>query len=402
MRRFLTFSIILFCFGCGKGSYDPVDGPAEAAWASFRADAARTGLSTSATVGPNVNERWRVAGINTTEYGAAKGSPAVEKGVVYVGSDDARFGAYDAENGEQLWEVEIPDTTQGIHGTPTIGADHVYVGAYNGRLYAFDKSSGEQLWEYEKGFQIGASPVLVPEHGRIYNTHERSDKGGGHIVSVDAATGEEVWQVEIRAHPHSSVAVWVDGDMLYVGDNLAILHAIDTAKGKKVWDYQLPQTGEEQSDIKTTPTVVEEHGLVVVGAWSKKVHAFDLEDGEIAWETDLGAKIMGSTAYSPANDLVYVGTMGPTEALHALDAETGEERWRAETGSSVMSSPAIDADEMYVVVGSGRNLWAFDAASGEEVWRHEVGGSVTGSPALWQDRIFVTAKLGDLVAVETK
>lgn len=400
MKR-LSCTILFALSACAPQGYEPVDGPADGAWASFRANPQRTGVSDTATVGDAIEELWRVEDINTTDYGAAKASPAVEAGVVYIGSDDARFGAYDALTGEQLWEVEIADTTQGIHGTPTIGADFVYIGAYNGRLYAFDKESGEEAWHYEMGFQIGASPVLVPEHGRVYNTHERSSSGGGHIVAVDALTGEEAWNFSVRAHPHSSVAVSPANDLLFVGDNLAIVHAIDTTSGKKVWDYQIPQTKDEQSDIKTTPTIVEPHDMVVVSAWSGKVHAFDMFDGTIRWETDFGSNFMGSPAYSPERDLIYVGVPGSVDALVALDAATGAEVWRAPTGANVTSSPALGTDQERVVVGSGKSLFAFDAATGDEIWRHEIGGSVTASPALWRNYVFIAARAGDLVAIET-
>lgn len=398
-RNFLLTSLL--STACA-GGYEPTDPPSDDAWPMFRANAQRTGVSSGSEVGDAVAELWRVEGINTTDYGAAKGSPAVEEGVLYVGSDDGRFGAYDAEGGDLLWEVEIPDTSQGIHGTPSIGRDAVFIGAYDGILHAFDKEDGTKLWEYERGFQVGASPALVPEHGRVYNTHERSDTGGGFIVAVDAETGKKEWVVRLRAHPHSSVAVSLEHEMLFVGDNLAILHAVDTNRGKRVWKVQLPQTSDDQSDIKTTPTVIDRHEMVVVGAWSEHVHAFDMTSGDLLWETDLGADIMSSTAYSSEHDLVYVGSMSPTKALHALDATTGEEVWRADTGASVMSSPAIDAAEDHVVVGAGRRLFAFDAQTGERAWRHTIGGSVTGSPALWGGRIFVTAKEGDLVALDTE
>jgi outer membrane protein assembly factor BamB len=220
-------------------------------------------------------------------------------------------------------------------------------------------------------------------------------------VAVDAATGAQAWKTRIRAHPHSSVAVSPDHEMLFVGDNLALLHAVDTRNGRHVWKVQLDQTRDDESDIKTTPTVVEQHDLVVVGAWSDKVHAFDIESGDLVWETDLGANIMGSTAYAPSRDLVFVGTLSPTRSLHALDVVTGEEVWRTEIGS-VMSSPAINGDESLVVVGSGLGkVYAVDVDTGDVVWEQGVGGAVTGSPALWNDQVFITAKKGDLVAFDT-
>ncbi len=54
-------------------------------------------------------------------------------------------------------------------------------------------------------------------------------------------------------------------------------------------------TDDKPARIKTTPTVISERGLVVVGSWSGKVYAFDERDGSTTWEREIGGKLMGST-----------------------------------------------------------------------------------------------------------
>lgn len=372
-------------------------------WPAFRADPERTGYSPTATTGRQVSELWRVEDINTTDYGAAKSSPTVYQGTVYVGSDDGRFSAFDADSGELTWETTIEDTTHGIHGSASIGPDGlVYIGAYNGNVYAFERDSGEQVWENGVGFQIGASPIYVPEHGRVYCAHEKNSNGGGYAAGWDALTGREIWVREFNAHAHSSPAIDTQKNMLFVGDNLAVLRAYNLESGKRMWAHQLEQTADQESDIKSTPTVVADKGLVVFGAWSKKVHALDEKTGEQKWALDVGASIMGSAAYAPGRETVYVGSLGPTDALHAIDVDTGEELWRKEIGSAIMSSPAINADESLVVFGAyDGKIYALDADDGEVVWSHHIGGQISGSPALVGSRVYITARDGDLVALET-
>jgi len=373
-------------------------------WVSFRANAARTGHNPLADTGRTAQEAWRFESLNITDYGAAKGSVSIYGDDLYVGTDDARFFSMNRHTGDVLWQKDIVGTTQGIHGSPTVSQDTVYIGAYNGTIYAFDRATGDELWTYTKGFQIGASPVLVPEHGRIYNTHEHSSTGGGWVVSVDARTGEEVWAYRIRAHPHSSVALHLGKGILTVGDNLAILHAFNVETGDKIWEVNLPQPNDEggDSDIKSTPTVLEELDLVVVGAWSKFVHAYNIEDGTVAWEYYAGARIMSSAAYAPQSQIVFVGSLSPGRKIHAIDANNGQELWTHTLGGSVLSSPAISGDESLVVVGCGDgNTYALDAQTGAEVWRHSIGGPVTGSPTLVGENVYVTGKASDLVAIET-
>jgi outer membrane protein assembly factor BamB len=376
----------------------------EGGWPAFRYDPERTGYSPTATTGTEVSELWRMEDINTTDYGAAKSSPVVYQGTVYVGSDDGRFVAANADTGEVEWQTTIENTTQGIHGSPSIGPDGlVYVGAYNGEIFAFERDSGEEVWRNKLGFQIGASPVYVPSHGRVYCAHERSSSGGGFAAGYDVASGDKIWVREFRAHAHSSPAIDTEKNLLFVGDNLAIMHGYDLASGEEIWSHQLPQPGDSQSDIKSTPTVIADKNLVVFGAWSNKVHALDEDTGDQKWEFDAGAKVMSSVAYAPGREVVYVGTLGPTRSLYAIDVNTGEEVWQAGIGSSIISSPAVNADESLVVFGAyNGNLYALDADSGEVAWTHDIGSAVTGSPALVGSRVYVSAAKGDLVAIETR
>lgn len=409
--KILVLVLVLGAVACGEDTQDapvpefnPLPDPEPGNWLGFRADAGRTGHNPLADTGRAARELWRFVDVNTTDYGAAKGSASVYEDILYVGTDDARFLALDRMSGDVLWRNDIVGTTQGIHGSPAVSADVVYIGAYNGTIYAFDRASGDELWTYTKGFQIGASPLLVPEHGRVYNTHEHADTGGGWVVSVDARTGEEVWAYRIRAHPHSSVAMHVGKGILTVGDNLAKLHGFDASTGEKLWEVDLPQPNDEggESDIKSTPTVLEDAGLVVVGAWSKYVHAYNVEDGTVAWEYYVGARVMSSAAYAPGRQAVYVGSLSGQNALHAIDATNGRELWTFPTGGGVLSSPAVSGDESLVLVGSGDgNLYAVDAQTGLLAWKHEIGGSVSGSPTLVGEHVYITARKGDLVAIET-
>lgn len=384
---------------------NPMEAPPEGSWPTFRADPQRTGYNPLATTGRTVAEEvWRLSDINTTTYGAAKGSASVWGDTLYIGSDDARFTAVDVTDGSVLWETTITDTTNGIHGTPSIGPELVYVGAYNGTVHAYDRASGEEVFQYDKGYQIGSSPLFIPEHGRVYTAHEDSDKGGGWVTSIDAQTGEEIWAYRFGAHAHSSVAIDMKNELIFVGDNAAILRCWDVITGEKKWDYKIPQTGEEQSDIKSTPMVIEAKDLVVAGAWSRKVHAWNVHTGEIAWEYDTGgSRIMSSTAYAPGREVVYAGTLGPGRSVVALDADDGTELWATQLGGSVLSSPAVNGDESLVVVGSHDGfVYALDAETGAEVWSHEIVGKVSSSPTLVGDMVYVAAANGDLVALRTE
>ncbi len=364
----------------------------------FRDDVERSGFAEGTTIGSQVSVLWNRPDFNTTTYGAAKGSPSVVGDLLYCGTDTGRFLAARISDGEVVWQVQLQGTTHGIHGSPAIVGDFVYIGAYDGTVYAFERSSGLLLWRYKLGYQVGSSPAVVPGWGVVFSAHEESPDGGGFVVSLDARTGQEIWRTHTDAHPHSSVAVDVERRRVFVGDNLGNLYALDAVHGGYEWRQRLLENG--KTDIKTTPTVLLDRGLVVFGAWSGKVYALSEATGETVWAHETGGQIMASTAYLPSRGLLYAAT--PTGKLVAIDARDGHEVWSFDAGIPLYSSPAVSGDARAVVFGGADgNIFAVRAESGLLLWKLPLGSSVTGSPTLVGNRVYVTASKGSLWALAT-
>ena len=101
-----------------------------------------------------------------------RSSPAVQKGLVVVGSRDRRVYAFDPQTGTERWTFA---TKQRIDSSPVIVGDRVFVGAADGRLYALDSKSGKQLWEYQASGGFTGSPavasgklVIATDRGVVY------------------------------------------------------------------------------------------------------------------------------------------------------------------------------------------------------------------------------------------
>jgi len=402
VRRALCIALSLL--GCGVRSdlaapaREPLPEVKDEDWPMFRDDVERSGFAEGSSVGPDVTVLWHRPGFNVTSYGAVKGSPSVVGDMLYCGTDTGRFLAARISDGEVVWQVQLRHTTHGIHGSPAIVGDAVYIGAYDGTMYAFERESGLLMWRFRLGYQVGSSPAVVPRWGLLFSAHEESDSGGGFIVALDARTGAEVWRAHTEAHPHSSVAIDVARHRLFVGDNRGTLYAYDALTGQPAW--QKAVTDEGKTDIKTTPTVLTDRGLVVFGAWSGKVYAVDEEDGRVVWEHATGGKLMASTAYMAKGGLVYAAS--PNGQLFAIGAGDGRTVWTFDAGSHLYSSPAVSGDGHAVVVGTGDgSVLAVRADTGEEMWRFPLGHPVSGSPTLVGDRIYVTAQQGGLWALRT-
>jgi outer membrane protein assembly factor BamB len=195
------------------------------------------------------------------------------------------------------------------------------------------------------------------------------------------------------------VAIDVGRSRVFVGDNRGFLYAFDALSGQLEWRRQLLEDG--KTDIKTTPTLLPDRGLVVFGAWSGKVYALDEDTGEMVWEHPTGGSMMASTAVLPSAGIVYAAS--PTGKLFALDARSGQSVWTVDVGAHLYSSPAVSGDGRAVVFGAGDgNIIAVSATTGETMWRQHLGAMVTGSPTLVGNRIYVTTHKGGLWALETR
>jgi outer membrane protein assembly factor BamB len=63
---------------------------------------------------------------------------------------------------------------------------------------------------------------------------------GGHVVAIDAATGEEVWRTKLKTT--NMATVWADGKRVYGGAQ-GELFCLDPATGDRLWHNRLKGLG---------------------------------------------------------------------------------------------------------------------------------------------------------------
>jgi outer membrane protein assembly factor BamB len=98
-------------------------------------------------------------------------TPAIQDGLVVVGTPEGKIAAFDAGTGRNLWSVATGEalgsfsayTRDGsqVMSTPTISKGKVYVGSNDGRLYVIDLKTGKCLWKPNLGFPILSSPAVI-------------------------------------------------------------------------------------------------------------------------------------------------------------------------------------------------------------------------------------------------
>jgi outer membrane protein assembly factor BamB len=124
-------------------------------------------------------------------------TPAVDRGVVFVGSFDKKLYALDAGDGTKKWEFSAEGA---IVTTPVVDGDTVYIGSFDRRLYAIDVGSGSMKWQFEARHGFWATPVVLD--GRIY-----APSLDGNVYVLDAASGQKISQTDLGAPVSSSPVV---------------------------------------------------------------------------------------------------------------------------------------------------------------------------------------------------
>jgi alcohol dehydrogenase (cytochrome c) len=221
------------------------------------------------------------AGLNSLD--GLEATPVVSGGVMYVTGSHAHVFAFDAVNGQRLWQW-APEEPEGLGTVLCCGPvnrgvavydDLVYVLTLDARLVALKKDTGEVAWEkaiddWKKGVSATGAPYIV--------------KG---MVVVGIAGGEYGVRGYVRAY--------------------------DAKSGAERWTtYTIPGPGEPGNE-----------------SWPGDT-----------WKTGGGATWQ-SGAYDPELDLIYWGTSNPgpwnsdlrkgdnkwTASLIAMDASSGKIRW---------------------------------------------------------------------------
>ncbi|MFI1969593.1 serine/threonine protein kinase [Streptomyces cinnamoneus] len=310
----------------------------DVAWAMAVADGrihASDGPTLYALDAADGAERWRLS-TDGWVY-----SLKADRGTIVTGTRGGGVQAWEAANGELLWEMsgaqtdfETPDCGPQVHdGTVYVWAD--------ARLRALEARTGVERWSYPVGDapSCGGVPVrlLAAPDGVVYVA------AGTRVLAIDVARGDVRWRFEAPAvflsPPAFAPGPSVTGGGVYVADYLGTVYALDAATGRDRWR------------IATEARQSAEPVLVAAGA-------------------------------------VHLGSGG---ALYTLDAVTGTPRWRFAAGGDIVGAPVV-ADGRVHFGSADHCLYTVDAAGGQLRWKLATGGEITGSPVATGGVVYACSK----------
>ncbi|QES52405.1 serine/threonine protein kinase [Streptomyces venezuelae] len=322
----------------------------DVAWAMAVTDGrihASDGPSLYALDAADGSERWRLAS-DAWVYALR-----ADRGTVVTATRGGGVQAYEAANGQKLWELTGAQTDfETADAAPVLHDGTVYVWQ-DARLRALDARTGRETWSYPVGdaASCGNVPVRVTPapDGHVYIT------AGTRVLSVDRASGRVRWHFEapavFLAPPAFAPGPAVTGGGVYLADYLGTVYAIDAATGTDRWRIA---TEPRQSP---DPVVIAD-GSVHLASGSA-LYTLDAVTGTPKWRFAAGAEITGAPAV--AEGRVHFGSAD--HCLYTLDAAGGQLRWKLATGGEIAGSPVAQAGVVYAC-SKDRCVYALDAAKG--------------------------------------
>jgi len=314
----LSLAVVLIFPACAPNKILMSTPRAGDAWRMYGGGPGRMNASSGAVV-PPLSRAW--------EYDAGSGfgpaSAAVAESTVFVGTLTGEVRALNLYTGR---ETGAYDFGAAMFGTPVVLGGRIVVGlsGEGENLVCYNLRTGSVEWEVETG-DIESS--LLYAGGRIVAAGL-----DGSVAAYDTAVGKELWRYELPeapGRPGIRSAPASDGERIVFGTDGGDVLALELATGALSW--KVAAVGA----VFAAPSIV--GGKAFVCSLDGKITAIDLVTGEILWTFTAGVPLYGGAA--AGRGMIVAGTSGGE--VISLRESDGSVLWRTRTAGGVGSAPLV-------------------------------------------------------------
>jgi serine/threonine protein kinase len=302
-----------------------------------------------------------------------RGTPAIEDGLIYIGSYDNNLYALDAKSGKFVWKYA---TEGGVVSRPVITDGAVFFGSEDKNLYVVSARHGRLNWTYQTGGPIHSSPSLAEGHIFLgsddYNLH-----------AVNTISGRCSWKFN-AASPIRSTPL-IAQDHVYFGVESGDFYSLDFT-GTVRWRFNA------RRGITSSPAI--NQGVLYFGSLDSTLYALEAKTGWVIWRFRLGKPSI-TTPYVWDN-LLFTGAIDGV--IYCIDTGSAKEVWRFTTENQVTGSPIVYKDSLYCGSVDG-NLYCLDTQSGRLRWKFSTQGPITGTPLAFNDIVYIGSADHNLYAL---
>lgn len=289
---------------------------------------------------------------------------------------------------------------------PVVGDGHIFVLDGKARVTAMDAASGRELWSVDLSNKKG--PDREAFGGGIAYADGMVFMSSGYrfVTALDAKTGHVIWRTPTSSPVHG--APTVAGGRVLVIDVVDQLQAYDEKTGASDWTYQ-PLEEPARMLIASSPAVSGEE--IVAPFASGELVAVSAANGTDLW-TDVLSLTNRNSALSEIRDIsgrpaiyhgaVYAGSH--SGVMTAVELRTGQTSWSLPM--SMISSPWPAGDVVYAV-STGGDVVCAARDSGQIYWIRRMNEPLRkkfrqnwSGPMLASNRLLLVSDKGVVLALD--
>ncbi len=368
-------------------------------WRGVNRDGAVQSFEVPATWPTALAEQW------TVDVGEGYASPILIGESLYMFSrqgEEEVMQALNAATGQTRWRSSYPASFEMIaatrrHGpgpkaTPAYADGRLFTLGISGIVTAFDAENGDQLWQrpadaVEPLYHTGQSPIV--DGGQVILHVGGHDSGA--LTSFDVETGEEVWRWDGDGPAYGSpIVVEVEGSRQVITFTQENFVGVSVDSGTLLWSR--PYTT-QSTTTSQTPRLYQ--GDVIESGRGNGITRFRVVREGNAWITE-DVWHNDEVSMHMSNGVVVDGVLFGLSHLNsgqyfALDLDSGTLLWTSDprqadhasilnVGTTILS---LEEDGELLVVPHSRTEFA-------PVQRYELADSATWTlPTLSGNRLFV-------------
>ena len=310
--------------------------------------------------------------------------PAFADGVVYAADRKGTVKALHAEDGKEVWSVNLAEKDGWFSRAPallsgglTVSGGHVYVGTEKAQLFALNTSDGTVAWQSRVAGEAISRPVVSDGMVLVHTSN-------GQLQALNETDGAVKWTVNLDMPALSlrgeSAPATAYGAAIVGGDNGRV-SAVLMQQGQMIWQQRI--------STATGPTEIDRLNDV-----NGNLTALDLRSGQIIWKRELGSV----NDFIVDGDRIYL--VDQNDRLLALTTDGGVTLWtQSDLLHRLLTSPALYNGSLVVGDSEGYMHW-INPEDGHFVAQQKVDSSgFLTDPVIADGRLLIQAKDGTLYSI---
>jgi len=322
-----------------------------------------------------------------------------------------RLVCFNATNGKVKWRWSSPFEAHNQHrfnnfssSTPAVDSKHVYLfwGSGDRTVAVAVDHSGKKVWSADfPGFTsdhgTATSPILV--EGLVIIQTEQKDEERSSIVALDSATGKEVWRHDRQNKPGEEEKTAYSTSVVYKGKDgkkqvLAVnsthgIISLDAKTGELLWQHNPGFKQRSVGSIGISGDVI----LATLGSGGGGKECAALQPGVGGGKAkELYQLERKGLPYVPTpigyKDLFFL--WGDGGILTCVKAKTGEQLYQERVGAGTFfSSPIVVDGKIYCGSREGKMIVVAASEKFELLGTSKLRSGIHATPAVANGKMFI-------------